>query len=194
MNEELHIRELLAADIPEIVEAFKNIGWNKPESQYRTYLTQQTVDERLVLVARVSDEFAGYVTVVWETEYPPFRRDGIPEIKDLNVLPEFQRRGIGSALMTTAENAAAKRNPIVGIGVGLFLDYGAAQRMYVKRGYVPDGEGVYYGQKRVLPGEEVPVDDSLVLFLTRLVLGRDCGAGQRPDEEAGTGQGTSVAR
>ena len=175
MNEELRIRELLAADIPEIVAAFAMIGWNKPESQYRTHLAQQTADERLVLIARVSDEFAGYVTVVWETEYPPFRRDGIPEIKDLNVLPRFRRREIGSALMTEAENAVAGQGSTVGIGVGLFSDYGAAQRMYVKRGYVPDGEGVYYGARKVLPGEEVPVDDSLVLFLTRSVQGRDEG-------------------
>jgi GNAT superfamily N-acetyltransferase len=175
MAERPHIRELLSADIPEIVAAFAKIGWNKPESQYRTYLTQQTADERLVLVARVSDEFAGYVTVVWETEYPPFRREGIPEIKDLNVLPSFQRRGIGSALMTEAEGAVARRSPTVGIGVGLYSDYGAAQRMYVKRGYVPDGEGVYYGARRVLPGEELPVDDSLILFLTLSACGGASG-------------------
>jgi hypothetical protein len=30
----------------------------------------------------------------------------------------------------------------VGIGVGLYLDYGVAQTMYVKRGYIPDGKGI----------------------------------------------------
>ena len=86
--------------------------------------------------------FAGYLNVVWQVEYPPFRESGIPEIQDFNVLPRFRRKGIGSRLMESAERLAAERSHIVGIGVGMTEDYGAAQRLYALRGYVPDGRGL----------------------------------------------------
>lgn len=39
---------------------------------------------------------------------------------------------------------AAETSDTVCLGVGLHSGYGAAQRMYVLRGYVPDGSGVWY--------------------------------------------------
>jgi hypothetical protein len=39
--------------------------------------------------------------------------------------------------------------------------------MYVKRGYVPDGRGITYDGRVVEPGEQVRVDDSLTLQLTK---------------------------
>ncbi len=41
------------------------------------------------------------------------------------------------ALMDAAEARAAERSAIVGLGVGLYADYGSAQRMYARRGYLP---------------------------------------------------------
>ena len=32
----------------------------------------------------------------------------------------------------------------VTLGVGLHSGYGPAQRLYIKRGYIPDGTGVWY--------------------------------------------------
>jgi hypothetical protein len=39
--------------------------------------------------------------------------------------------------------------------------------MYAKRGYIPDGSGVWYGDKQVVPYTSVPVDDSLVLYMSK---------------------------
>ena len=69
--------------------------------------------------------------------------------------------------MDEAERQVGERSAIVGIGVGLYPDYGPAQRMYVLRGYVPDGRGVSYDNRQVAPGEVVPVDDSLALYFTK---------------------------
>lgn len=150
-----------------IAAAFAAIGWRKPREQYERYLAEQESGRRRVFVARVDDDFAGYVTLVWQPSYPPFRADGIPEIQDLNVLPPFRRRGVGSALLDAAESAAAERTGSVGIGVGLDPDYGPAQRMYVRRGYVPDGRGVSWRDRTVKYGDQVTVDDDLVLWFTR---------------------------
>jgi hypothetical protein len=63
--------------------------------------------------------------------------------------------------------ALAPRTDTVGIGVGLHPGYNAAQRMYVLRGYAPDGQGVAYDTRYVAEGELVRFDDDLVLYLTK---------------------------
>lgn len=165
----LSIRLLAAGDIPVIAAAFAAIGWHKPAVQYAGYLAEQQRGERVVLVAWQGDAFAGYVTVLWSSGYAPFRDAGIPEIADFNVLPRFRRQGIGSRLMDEAERRIAERSHVAGIGVGMYADYGAAQRMYVKRGYVPDGRGLTTHGHSVTPGGTVVVDDKLVLYFTRTI-------------------------
>lgn len=163
----LCIRLLEAPDIPQIAAAFAALGWDKPASQYERYLAEQQAGQRTVFVGFVDAIFAGYVTVQWQSHYPPFRDAHIPEIVDFNVLPHFRRQGIGSRLMDAAEQAVAQHSPVVGIGVGLYADYGSAQRMYAKRGYLPDGRGLYARGRFVPPGEQVIVDDDLVLCFTK---------------------------
>ncbi len=164
---QLQIRLLQAADIEIIAAAFYAIGWHKPASQYRQYLAEQEAGTRVVLIATVDNHFAGYVTILWETDYPPFQTEHIPEVADFNVLPSYRRQKIGTRLMDEAERRIGERSAVAGIGVGLYPDYGAAQRMYVLRGYVPDGRGVWYDGRQVAPGEAVPVDDSLALYFTK---------------------------
>ena len=110
---------------------------------------------------------AGYVTLKWESHYLPFKKQVIPEIVDLNVLPAFRNQGIGSKLLDEAERSAFERSNIVGIGVGLYPDYGSAQRLYVKRGYIPDGRGVTYKYQPIPPGETVCLDDDLIFWFTK---------------------------
>jgi GNAT superfamily N-acetyltransferase len=161
------IRLLESKDIPEIAEAFHQLGWNKPASQYERYLREQSLGLRPVFVAFVNEEFSGYLTICWHSLYEPFRKQNIPEIVDFNVLPKFRRQGIGTKLMDMAEDTIAKVNPIAGIGVGLDPDYGAAQRLYVLRGYVPDGRGLHYRDRYVKYNEQITVDDELALYLTK---------------------------
>ena len=161
------IRLLEIQDIQLISSSFTTIGWNKPASLLEGYLAEQDRGERVVLVVYSDNEFAGYVTVVWTSYYPPFAEKAIPEINDLNVLPDFRRRGIASALLDEAERRIFERSRIAGIGVGMYAGYGAAQRMYVLRGYVPDGLGLSYKGQHVEPGQQVPVDDDLLLYLTK---------------------------
>lgn len=157
------IRALRDGD-PEVMSAaFTAIGWDKPVSQYEKYLAEQRAGGRDVLVATVDDQFVGYVTVRWESAY----FGAIPEIQDFNVLPTYRRRGIGSGLMDAAEDRVAERSAVVGIGVGLYADYGTAQRMYVRRGYIPDGRGLMYDNQPVPPGETVRNDDSATLMFTK---------------------------
>ncbi|MBN1993087.1 MAG: GNAT family N-acetyltransferase [Anaerolineae bacterium] len=167
MKEKLRIREIRPADCAVIAQAFLDQGWHKPISQYEGYLREQNEGKRVVLVAENEGQFTGYLTILWESFYPPFREAGIPEIVDFNVLVKYQRRGIGTALMAEAEKRIARKSAVVGIGVGLMANYGVAQQMYVKRGYIPDGCGISQNERFLQGGDKVTVDDDLILCFTK---------------------------
>jgi GNAT superfamily N-acetyltransferase len=169
MGKNVEIRLLGESDPETISVAFKDIGWGKPVAQYRKYLAEQAAGNRICLVATVDGQFAGYVTVNWVPLYSPFAEQEIPEIQDLNVIPPFRRQGVGTRLLDRAEEEVALHSSVIGIGVGLHPGYNAAQRLYVKRGYVPDGRGVTYRNRYVEEGMEVVFDDDLVLHFTKTI-------------------------
>ena len=51
--------------------------------------------------------------------------------------------------------------------MGLYAAYGRAQRLYVRRGYVPDGAGVTVDGVSVPPGSTIVLDDEPALALTQ---------------------------
>ena len=171
ISNKITVRPLQFGDITNIIQAFTNIGWDKPHSLFITYFKEVQQNHRLVWIAVANDFFAGYITLKWQSEYKSFYENNIPEIIDLNVLPNMRKQGIGSKLMDYAERAAAVKGVIVGIGVGLYTDhdggYGSAQKMYIKRGFIPDGLGLTYNSEYVKYGEKYPIDDNLILWLTK---------------------------
>ncbi len=167
MNTAIILREMAVNDPAIIAEAFAAQGWDKPASQYVRYLQESRAGQRANLLADYEGTFGGYVTIVWESDYPPFLQASIPEIADFNVLIKFRCMKIGTALMEEAERRIALRSPVAGLGVCLHSDYGAAQALYARRGYVPDGCGVYYQGRYPKFGEQVRLDDDLTLFLTK---------------------------
>ena len=170
-QENVLIRDLDEKDIPLIVSSFKSIGWDKSSELFMQYLDDVQKNTREIWVAFIDEFFAGYITLSFFSLYKPFRDKNIPEIMDLNVLPAFRNNGIGSLLIHTAEIKASTQSNIVGIGVGLYAGtdggYGAAQRLYVKLGYIPNGKGVAYQYKNAIPGDYYKLDDDLVLWLTK---------------------------
>jgi GNAT superfamily N-acetyltransferase len=171
MNSAMHtsvlIREMAPQDIDGVVAAFAAQGWDKPQAQYQRYLDESRQGLRTVLLAEYEEHFGGYLTIVWNSSYPPFRAAGIPEIVDFNVLIKFRRRGIGTALMNEAERLIRNRSTTAGIGFGMTEDYGAAQILYIKRGYVPDGNGMVKNGQAVRHGDPIVVDDDLAIYLTK---------------------------
>ena len=167
----LSIRTLGVSNIPSIVDAFEKAHWPKPISLFETYLEEQEQKQRIVWIAQANDQLAGYVSLLWISQYVPFANCNIPEIVDLNVLPTFRNQCIGSKLLEVAEKEAATKSDQVGLGVGLYGGpdggYGAAQRLYVNRGYVPDGKGVTYNYSPATPWDPFPLDDNLVLWFIK---------------------------
>ena len=79
------IREINENDPRMISEAFQEQGWNKPEAQYESYISEQNNGERVTLVAEIDGAFVGYVNVIWKSYYSSFKEQNIPEINDFNI-------------------------------------------------------------------------------------------------------------
>lgn len=161
------LRPLSRQDAERLSAAFAAIGWSKPVSTFERYAEEQERGTRWLAVAELPDALAGYVTVAWSARDPVLRAAGIPEIEDLNVLPAFRGRGIGSSLMDAAEAEIARRADTAGLRVGLHSGYGRAQRLYVRRGYLPDGAGAVIEGEVVSEGAQIALDDEVTLRLTK---------------------------
>ena len=161
-------RQAQAADISPILARFAEQGDNKQREVLDTYLREQESGERVVIIAEINGEIAGSVTLFPKAkDAVPYLGSDMPEIKDFNVFERFRRRGVGTALMDKIESIAAGIADTVCLGVGLHSGYGAAQRMYVKRGYIFDGSGVWDGSTPAKPYGMVENGDDLVLYMSK---------------------------
>ncbi|MBP1547686.1 MAG: GNAT family N-acetyltransferase [Oscillospiraceae bacterium] len=166
-DEEITIRNLEKDDIDVFVSEEIAQGWDSAPDKLEMRLNHQREGKAVSLVAEYMGEQAGYVNVYPDSEWGAFANMGYPEIVDFAVLEKFRRKGIGTRLMDTAEKLSAEYSDTVYLGVGLHSGYGSAQRMYVKRGYIPDGKGVWYGDSVCGQYSDCRNDDDLVLYLSK---------------------------
>lgn len=166
--ETLEIRALRDGDQGLVAATGGGPAWNPDRGLWDRYLRDAEEGLRAVLLALDGEGVQGYGTLDWHPDYPPFARAGIPEINNLVVAERARRRGIAARLIGHFEEIARSAGkPTIGIGVGLYADYGPAQRLYAKLGYLPDGLGITHGGAPVPPGAMVPADDDLILWLTK---------------------------
>ena len=161
------LRHMAAADAAPISRAFLAMGQIRSEWQFLDYVAERNVGIRDAWVASWGGALAGIVTLHWNPLYAGIAGRAIPEIQDLMVVPGYRRRGVATRLLDLAEHVASSRASQVAIGVGLHPGYNAAQRLYVLRGYVPDGLGITYDDRYVEEGEVARFDDLLVLHLVK---------------------------
>ena len=167
IRQNLVLRKIRQEDCQLISNAFQEQGWIKPVEQYEKYLSFQEAGLRDIIIAEINGNFAGYLTILWKSDYQIFKEKGIPEIVDFNVLKKYQRNGIGSLLMDEAEKRISQVSTYAGIGFGVTKDYGAAQILYVKRNYIPDGNGLVKNSKSLQYGDQVTIGDDLVFCLIK---------------------------
>ncbi|MHB1683962.1 MAG: GNAT family N-acetyltransferase [Bacilli bacterium] len=167
MKFQIQIRQMTIDDIHNVFQVFEEYDIGKPLNYISKCLEENTSGQRTTLLAFYEGRFTGSLHLLEKSQYPYFKEQGIPEINDFNVIPPLRNKGIGNALMDAIEKIALEKHGIVGIGVGLYESYGSAQRIYAKRGYIPDGRGVMYKQQPVVPGATVCVDDDLNLYFTK---------------------------
>ncbi|MDE7209837.1 MAG: GNAT family N-acetyltransferase [Lachnospiraceae bacterium] len=166
-DDEVVIRNLQESDAQIITDGEIEQGWDAHIDKYLTRLKDQAENRAIALAAEYRGNVAGYINVYPDSKWGAFANQGYPEIVDFGVLEKYRRHGIGGKLMDVAEKVAAEYVDVVYLGVGLHSGYGSAQRMYVKRGYIPDGSGVWYKDTVCAPYADCCNDDDLVLYFSK---------------------------
>ena len=166
MKRTCSIRKMQESDIKELSRGFISQGWPSREEILTRYFKEQESGEREVLVAEVEGALAGYISILPCAKQGPFA-EIYPELSDFNVFEPFQNQGIGNLLLEEAEKRVRLISDKVTLGVGLHSGYGPAQRLYIKRGYIPDGTGVWYQNHQ--PAMNAVCEDigDLVLYLSK---------------------------
>ena len=157
---------MIKSDIESLSHGFMNQGWPAREEILASYFREQASGYREVLVATMNGVVAGYVSILPSAKQGPFASI-YPELSDFNVFESFRNQGIGNQLLEEAEKRVKVVSSKVTLGVGLHLGYGPAQRLYIRRGYIPDGTGVWYRNKPLEMGASCQNDNDLVLYLSK---------------------------
>lgn len=161
------IRPMHLKDIKQVTDLY--LPWSTPEKtreRWEKYYREQEENIRTVAVVEKDGQLLGYGSLLRQSQYPHF--PNIPEISDLWIYEQHRRQGFGKKLLLWLENLARKEGySHIGIGVGLYQDYGPAQQLYFKLDYKPDGRGITYQHASVIPGKSYPIDDDLIFWLIK---------------------------
>lgn len=143
-----------------------NQGWPGREEILASYSLEQNRGDREVLVVEIAGTVSEYITIILYAKEGPFA-EVYPELSDLNVFEPFQNQGVGNQLLEEAEKRVKFYQDRVTLEVGLHSGYGPAQRLYIRRGYIPDGTGVWYRNKPLEMVASCQNDNDLVLYLSK---------------------------
>lgn len=157
-------------DLNRVQALVKTLDFSK-DINYFDRILQSGLDTRALLIGQNdAGRDVGICVVNFAPLYPMFRRLNIPEIQDVNVHPDARSQGVGTALIAAAEDLArARGHTDIGIGVGLTAGYGAAQRLYVRSGYIPDGSGIAVAgdPTPIRPGDVRTMNDDVCLYMVK---------------------------
>ena len=166
MKTKCPIRKMQESDIKNLSQGFISQGWPGREEILARYFLEQKSKEREVLVAEIDGVVAGYITILPSAKHGPFA-EVYPELSDFNVFEPFRNQGVGNQLLEEAEKRVKLISDKVTLGVGLHSGYGPAQRLYIRRGYIPDGSGVWYQNQPLKMNDTIQNNDDLVLYLSK---------------------------
>ena len=159
------IFELTADRVDWLHQGYRLRGWGRPEGYFQAGSRAQERGEMVVLVR-------GRRRNCWDSQShlgPRLRAfSGTRHPGDQR--PERRPRPPSPGRRYPADGPRGDhctRSHVAGIGVGLHPGYAAAQRMYVLRGYVPDGNPLTYRNEFVQQGQHVVLDDDLTLQSTK---------------------------
>ncbi len=162
------IRSMCAADTDTIAKNFCPPWSTMQETteKWTKYYREHQENTRTVAVVEHGNEILGYGSLLLKSKYSHF--SNIPEINDVWIDEKHRGKGLGRQLIAWLEELAKEKGyHKIGIGVGLYADYGLAQKLYFQLGYSPDGYGITYKYQPTTPGEFYCLDDELILWLKK---------------------------
>ncbi len=167
-NKNLEILRLTPENLTDLKAFSDRLGLSKDVDYFDKTLELQAQNRREVFLGYMDNHLTSYVVLNWYPRYGLFKTLNVPEIQDLNVDSAQRRQGIATALIHHCESLAQKKgHHRMGISFGMDASYGPAQSLYVRLGYVPDGQGITYDRVTIAHGEMKPVDDLMCLMLVK---------------------------
>ena len=164
---QLNFRVVSPQAIAEAKQEVKAVFFSGDEAAIDAHFEEHENGASTTLLGYEAGRLVGIVTIRWHSHYPMFRERNIPLIQNIEIRYEDRGRGLGNQMLKRAEQEIAQRSPVAGLVVGISEDYGPAQRLYAKRGYIPDGRGVCRQFTPLKNGETITVDHDLLLWLIK---------------------------
>jgi len=142
------------------------------ERKHRDRFLRQQAGEARYLFAWVEAEPVGHLFLRYggaRSELLAAWVHSCPHIEDLLVKPVWRGRGVGSALLEAAEQAAVKRG-FARIGLSVSTSNEGARRLYARRGYADCGLGEYptVGSYRAADGTVRSWSDTSLYLVKKL--------------------------
>jgi GNAT superfamily N-acetyltransferase len=161
MEYDFEIHQVTREELPSIIDWFANSYYdNRKDAE--AHFADHSDGQGVTFIAKCGEDIAGYITVSLKA-----RVKDMPCIVNFVVFESYRRQGLGSQLMDIAEAYLAQGADRVVLWVPIIGRFGPAQRLYAKRGYVPDGDGVVKHGVPVTEGETHPVDEDLLLCMVK---------------------------
>jgi GNAT superfamily N-acetyltransferase len=163
----LTFRVVQPQEIAQVKQEVKEAFFSGDEATINANFEDHENGASTTILGYEAGRLVGIVTIRWHCRYPPFHARQIPLIQNIEIRYEDRGRGLGGQMLERTEQEIARRSPLAGLVVGIFDAYGPAQRLYVKRGFVPDGRGVCHDHTPLKLGDVVTVDHDLLLWLVK---------------------------
>lgn len=165
--EAVDIHQITVDALPTVIETFAQHVYGGDRAEAIEHFEDHADGLGDTFLARAGGVLAGYVTIRWVSHNVYFRENNIPFIHHLEVFPAYKRRGIADRLLDSAETLIATRATQAGISVGIFDAYGPAQKLYARRGYIPDGRGVCQHHRPITEGEQLTINHDLIIWMIK---------------------------
>lgn len=159
----IEIKTATKEDIPALYTLYEAMG--KKDAGYFESCFEK---DFTILIALEDNKNVGFTILNFNPKYALYKKLDIPEIQDLNVIPDARQKGIATAIVNKCEEIAEDNGKTqIGISVPLNKSHGPAQRLYIKLGYMPDGNGITYDREPVSDVSRYCVDDDLCLMMLK---------------------------
>ena len=143
------VRAMRESDAAAFKYEYTLSGEIKSGETFNTLYARQRMKKVNVYVAEFECKLLGYIVVNYETT---LNGEVLVHIEDLFVLPLFRKCGVGQSLLDYAEREIVRRYDKVNASIGIGGIYGAAQRLFIKNGYMPDGQGARFNGRILQEG------------------------------------------
>ena len=159
-----NVRAMCESDAAAFDYEYTLSGEVKSGETFNTLYARQRLKKANVYVAEFEGKLLGYVVVAYEYT---LSGEVLVHIEDIYVLPLFRKCGVGKSLLDYAEREIMRRYDKAHASIAVGAAYGAAQRLFIRNGYMPDGMGARFNGRILQDGAQATNTRGLCLKFSK---------------------------